>query len=148
MKNLAVLQALHSNLVIFKYNKSCFQSYGAYFTFQSGYIQISVIFQYRQSAIPLHSNLVIFKSTFKNKTINAYLVIFKLSKLPSSFSINFSLHSNLVIFKLNFQIKFIYFLFTLHSNLVIFKFEGQNLTGANFTFTFQSGYIQICVPHD
>ena len=83
MKSLAVLQALHSNLVIFKWLSKIVRwilyvlyipiwlysndidkladSILHFFTFQSGYIQITVKQDVIFSKKTLHSNLVIFK---------------------------------------------------------------------------------------
>ena len=56
------LSSLHSNLVIFKSTCELWHSLGlAFFTFQSGYIQIMLSEEYINTDCALHSNLVIFK---------------------------------------------------------------------------------------
>ena len=58
--------ALHSNLVIFKYERiPSIRFYAITFTFQSGYIQIISHNVSCEKLTPLHSNLVIFKFIFK-----------------------------------------------------------------------------------
>ena len=54
------------------------------------------------------------------------------------------LHSNLVIFKFSYYKTIPKTFFYLHSNLVIFKFTAiKGNTTKTYTFTFQSGDIQI-----
>ena len=121
------------------------------FTFQSGYIQIEIEKMIDFGKVPLHSNLVIFKShmdiTGKVPTI-LYIPIWLYSNLGrhrSTCQAPVPLHSNLVIFKweLHFYIKTpcqLYIPIWLYSNLIAYIYNI-----AYCPFTFQSGYIQIRV---
>ena len=122
------LLSLHSNLVIFKCNTSNDDKFNRNFTFQSGYIQIDSHTFENGTHKTLHSNLVIFKyhrPTDNLLTLLLYIPIW--------------LYSNSFLFYSQRYIRD-----TLHSNLVIFKFRRiKNGRWKIYSFTFQSGYIQM-----
>ena len=98
-----------------------------YFTFQSGYIQMSSLLYDTHMHRSLHSNLVIFKYMTPGAELKSVT----------------TLHSNLVIFKFfkklsRYLPNYLYIPIWLYSNIDV-------LSGiiTFITFTFQSGYIQI-----
>ena len=165
-------QPLHSNLVIFKFNWERHYIILITFTFQSGYIQMWSANVCSLFVIPLHSNLVIFKSyilvsSFRNFTPftfqSGYIQIIPPTSPPIAPP---TLHSNLVIFKwdINNGIKNkgvdLYIPIWLYSNSVIvidirwliklyipiWLYSNYGLLHKSiysFSFTFQSGYIQM-----
>ena len=171
--NVITHNTLHSNLVIFKFipSYSTIKS-GNAFTFQSGYIQISLttiqldILCVLYIPIWLYSNdmcrfnyIYIHYFTFQSGYIQIYME--KVIDLKSNelyipiwlYSNRFASSRTAVHCFFTFQSGYIQikryalircFLISLHSNLVIFKFSFlAYLFATVLSFTFQSGYIQM-----
>ena len=124
--------SLHSNLVIFKSLPPVASSlYSFSFTFQSGYIQIKLLrVHINMVQFSLHSNLVIFKSI---SSVVKLFIVFNLY-------IPIWLYSNKSFFSSSNSIYYLYIPIWLYSNVILCAFVP-----VQFNFTFQSGYIQICL---